>query len=136
MRRLAWTSFFFFMCSVSCRVHALDTLLENFRDWNEVPTEVYLGLLSNSLTINATSLINGTCFQYDVREFSRCKYYSDCCAMTPSRPLEQLHSRTFSCHDGHYIVDRCPPVVRHETLRKLCEEEPEGEISGKVTREG
>ncbi|XP_067950274.1 uncharacterized protein [Watersipora subatra] len=41
--------------------------------------------------------------------------------MTPSRPLEQLAPKTFSCHDGYYIVDRCPPVTENKELRDLCE---------------
>ena len=98
-----------------------DRILDFFVDWNEVPTEVYLGLLSGSSNVNRIPLVNGTCFQYQVNEFNRCKYYSDCCAMTPSRPAEQLAPKTFSCHDGYYIVDRCPPVTANRELRDLRE---------------
>ena len=100
-----------------------DAILNFFKKWNEVPTEIYLGLLSGSSNVNRISLVNGTCFQYQVNKFNRCKYYSDCCAMTPSRPAEQLAPKTFSCHDGYYIVDRCPPVTANRKLRDLCEKD-------------
>ncbi|XP_067950285.1 uncharacterized protein [Watersipora subatra] len=99
-----------------------DVILDYFSLWNEVPTEIYLGLLTESAEVVKTHLINGTCFQYNVKSFDRCKYYSDCCAMTPSRPLEQLAPKTFSCHDGYYIADRCPP---NKELRDLCEGDAE-----------
>ncbi|XP_067950286.1 uncharacterized protein [Watersipora subatra] len=102
-------------------VGSQDQILDYFLQWNEVPTEVYLGLLTESSEVVKTPLVNGTCFQYNVNGFDRCKYYSDCCAMTPSRPLEQLAPNTFSCHDGYYIVDRCPPVTENNELRDLCE---------------
>ena len=104
-------------------VNGQDPILNYFIDWNEVPTEIYLGLLSESSDVVKMPLVNGTCFQYHVNEFDRCKYYSDCCAMTPSRPVEQLAAKTFSCHDGYYyIVERCPPFTENRELRDLCEE--------------
>ena len=106
-----------------------DQLLDSFTIWNEVPTKVYLGLLTESAKVVKTPLVNGTCFQYNVNKFDRCKYYSDCCAMTPSRPLEQLAPKTFSCHNGYYIVDRCPPVTENKKLRDLCEGNAD-EVSG------
>ena len=106
-------------------------LLEQFLHWNEVPTEVYLGLLSQGVSeINTVKLINGTCFQYEPHEFERCKYYSDCCAMTPARPMEQLAPLTFSCHNGFYVIDRCPANTQDQELRDLCEGTAEsGELS-------
>ena len=98
-----------------------DSLLLVFKQCSDVPIEVYLGLLPGSSNVEKISLVNGTCFQYQVIKFNRCKYYSDCCAMTPSRPAEQLAPKTFSCHDGYYIVDRCPPVTANRELRDLCE---------------
>ena len=98
------------------------SVLKEFMNFNDVPTEIPLGLLSNTNKTVPTSLVNGTCFQYDVHDFVRCKYYSDCCAMTPSRPVEQLAYNTFSCHDGFYIVDRCPKVIVNEEIRDLCED--------------
>ena len=95
--------------------------LQLFLQSNEVPTEVYLGILSDEPTVERTQLINGTCFQYEPHEFERCKYYSDCCAMTPARPREQLAPGTFSCHSGFYLVDKCPDFIQDQPLRELCE---------------
>ena len=96
-------------------------ILRMFMEWNQVPTSVYLGLLSDTADVQTTDLINGTCFQYSALDFDRCKFYSDCCAMTSSRPLEQLAAGTFSCHGGYYIVDRCPSVTANDELKNLCE---------------
>ena len=104
-------------------------LCKGFGNWRlqlflqsiEVPTEVYLGILSDEPTVERTQLINGTCFQYEPHEFERCKYYSDCCAMTPARPREQLAPGTFSCHSGFYLVDKCPDFIQDQPLRERCE---------------
>ena len=60
------------------------SLLLQYLSWNEVPNEVYLGLLSGNQGVERTQLINGSCFINEPHEFERCKYYSDCCAMTPA----------------------------------------------------
>ena len=97
-------------------------ILQEYLTWNEVPTEIYLGLLSQGVSeVETVKLINGTCFQYEPHEFERCKYYSDCCAMTPARPMEQLAPGTFSCHNGFYVIDRCPANTEDQKLRELCE---------------
>lgn len=97
-------------------------LLERFMMFNTVPTTIPLGVLSNSSsTITVSRLVQGICFQYDIHHFVRCRFYSDCCAMSPPRPLEQLAAGTFSCHDGYYMVDKCPPVTTDSRLRELCE---------------
>ena len=103
------------------RTQCVDTILQYFMDWNNVPSDIYLGLLSDSTEVVKTPLVNGTCFQYHVNNFDKCKFYSDCCAMTPPRSLEQLAPKTFSCHDSYYIVDNCPPITTNEELRNLCE---------------
>ena len=106
-------------------------ILQEYLTWNEVPTEIYLGLLSQGVSeVETVKLINGTCFQYEPHEFERCKYYSDCCAMTPARPMEQLAPGTFSCHNGFYVIDRCPANTQDQKLKELCETEAEsGEIN-------
>ena len=97
------------------------SLLLQYLSWNEVPNEVYLGLLSGNQGVKRTQLINGSCFIYEPHEFERCKYYSDCCAMTPARPREQLAPGTFSCHSGFYLVDKCPDFIQDQLLRERCE---------------
>ena len=87
-----------------------------------VPDEVYLGLLSKQKKVEKVSLVNGTCFDYNPAVLrDRCKFYSDCCAMAPSRPMEQLAPGTFSCHSGFYIVDKCPAATTDDELKELCE---------------
>ena len=87
-----------------------------------VPDEVYLGLLSKQKKVEKVSLVNGTCFDYNPAVLrDRCKFYSDCCAMVPSRPMEQLAPGTFSCHSGFYIVDKCPAATTDDELKELCE---------------
>ena len=91
--------------------------------YNDFPA-IHLGVLSNKSELVKTLLIDGTCFQLSF-EFGRCEYYSDCCPPDPSLPLEQLAANTFSCHDGYYIVDKCPPVTDNHRLRDLCEKQAE-----------
>ena len=107
------------------------TALAAFLQYNNVPTEIPLGLFSTSSQIVNTTLVEGTCFNYDIFEFDRCKFYSDCCAMTSIRPREQLASGTFSCHDGSYIVDKCPPNTTDEKVRQLCDQ-PADEETGEI----
>lgn len=78
--------------------------LEKFQDKNDVPMEVYLGLLSNKTNVETISFVNGTWFDYDLTISDLCKFYSDCCPMTPARLMEQLAPGKFSCHDGFYIL--------------------------------
>ena len=58
-------------------------------------------------------------FDYDLTISDLCKFYSDCCPMT--RPMEQLAPGTFSCHDGFYIVDKCPVNTVNTGLKEMCE---------------
>ncbi|KAF6017224.1 hypothetical protein EB796_024465 [Bugula neritina] len=97
-------------------------MLLRYMEFNDVPTYVYLGLLSGlpADQIQKVEFIEGLCFDYDILDFDRCKFYSDCCAMTSPRPMEQLAKGTFSCHDGFYIVDHCPAGT-NSTLKDLCE---------------
>ena len=99
-----------------------DLELANFSRQNGVPDEVYLGLLSKQKKVEKVSFVNGTCFDYNLAALrDRCKFYSDCCAMVPSRPMEQLAPGTFSCHSGFYIVDKCPAATTDDELKELCE---------------
>ena len=104
----------------------MDPLLGQLIEWNVVPTDIYHGLLTNSSSVVKTSLVNGICFQYNLHNsrntrYNRCQYYRDCCAMTPARPLEQLAPNTFSCHNGFYVVDKCPSTTENSKVRNLCE---------------
>ncbi|KAF6038340.1 hypothetical protein EB796_003358 [Bugula neritina] len=90
--------------------------------FNGKPTKIPLGLLSESQDIEDIELVNGTCFQYGVHSFNRCKYYSDCCLMISTKPMEQLAYNTFSCHDNFYIVDKCPQETPNKELKALCED--------------
>ena len=93
-----------------------------FSRQNAVPDEVYLGLLSKQKKVEKVSFVNGTCLDYNLAALrDRCKFYSDCCAMVPSRPMEQLAPGTFSCHSGFYIVDKCPAATTDDELKELCE---------------
>ena len=100
--------------------HTEESLLQ-FLDWNGVPGHVYIELTSKSSTLEKHPLVNGTCFLYDLLNNPRCQFYSDCCAVSPSRPREQLPFGTFSCHDGYYVVDKCPSSTRDWKLREQCE---------------
>jgi len=99
-----------------------NAILENFMKFNGIPTKIPLGLLSESQDIEDIELVNGTCFQYRLHSFNRCKYYSDCCLMTSAKPMEQLAYNTFSCHDNFYIVDKCPQETPNKELKALCED--------------
>lgn len=99
-------------------------LLDHFLSWFEVPTKIFLGLLSNNTEIEEIDLINGTCLQYSVAgitRFDRCKYYGDCCATTPVKMMEQVPAGAFTCHDGIYIIDSCPKSTKDTSLRERCE---------------
>ena len=95
--------------------------LIDYLDFNQVPESVYLGLLSNGTDPQLTDLEMGICFQYDALNDPRCQFYSDCCAMSPPRVREQLPEWTFSCHNGYYVVDKCPGSTEDDGLRSLCE---------------
>jgi len=97
-------------------------VVENFMKFNGIQTSIPLGLLSESKDIEDIELVNGTCFQYRLHSFNRCKYYSDCCFMTSAKPMEQLAYNTFSCHDNFYIVDKCPQETPNKELKALCED--------------
>lgn len=123
---LIFTAFMASNLSCQQRVANNDPVTESFLqflDWNGVPSEVYIGLFSkNDSTVpKHERIINGTCFGYDPTKASRCKFYSDCCATAPSRPLEQLAFGTFSCHHGYYIVDKCPSTTEDQDLKRKCE---------------
>ena len=95
--------------------------LHKFMEWNEVPTEVNLGLFDDPENVRTVRLVNGTCFLYDLTDIPRCQFYSDCCAMSPPRPREQLATNTFSCHNGFYVVDKCPASTEDKDLKNKCE---------------
>ena len=106
------------------------SVLERFSDFRlaefsrqyGVSDEVYLGLLSEQKEVEKVSFVNGTCFDYIPSTLAdRCKFYGDCCAMVPSRPMEQLALGTFSCHSGFYVVDKCPAATTDDELKELCE---------------
>ena len=103
---------------------AQDFQYQDTEKWYDIPKEVFLGLLTNqSSKVERVKLLSGNCFQYDMKDNDRCKYYSDCCGMAPARPMEQLAPGTFSCHNGFYVVDKCPDVTLDLKLKRLCEQE-------------
>jgi len=108
--------------NILARESPADKVLNDFMKFNGIPTTIPLGLLSDSQDIEDIELVNGTCFQYGLHSFNRCKYYSDCCLMTSAKPMEQLAYNTFSCHDNFYIVDKCPQETPNKELKALCED--------------
>jgi len=111
-----------FINNILAQDYLAKVILENFMKFNGKPTKIPLGLLSESQDIEDIELVNGTCFQYGVHSFNRCKYYSDCCLMISTKPMEQLAYNTFSCHDNFYIVDKCPQETPNKELKALCED--------------
>lgn len=89
---------------------------------NSVPKTIFYGLLSNmsSSGIERVDIIDGLCFNYNPL-FHRCSYYRDCCAPVPTKYKEQLPSDTYSCHNGMYVVDRCPHGTSDAYIKEKCE---------------
>jgi len=94
----------------------------------DVPSKLPYGLLSK-VNITNLVLVNGSCIAYDKLGETFCKYYSDCCAMTPVRVEEQLPAGTFSCHNGYYVIDKCPVTTTDKKLEELCEQD-DGQLTG------
>jgi len=86
-----------------------------------VPTTIPVGLFTAaSDIISNVSLIRGSCRQYVPHKDDRCKFYGDCCVMAPTRYLERLPDKTFSCHNGYYVIDGCPSGSDPE-IKSACE---------------
>lgn len=92
-----------------------------YEPWLRVPTSIPFGLFTSSAEIRNISLIRGSCRRYVYFEDERCKFYGDCCAMAPTGILERLPQDTFSCHNGYYIIDRCPSGSDPE-MAAACEQ--------------
>jgi len=103
--------------------------LDSFLEFVDVPTQIHVGLLSKQPEVVNTTLVKGYCIGYDVLDKTFCKYYSDCCALSPSRPVEQLPADTFSCHNGYYVIDKCPVTTTDKKLEELCEQDG-GQLTG------
>jgi len=99
-----------------------------FNDWLTVSTSIPFGLFTPSEEIRNTSLLHGSCRQYKYYEDERCKFYGDCCAMAPTRILERLPDNTFSCHNGYYVIDKCP-TGSNSAVKKECEMKADGKSS-------